>query len=1536
MKSNTSYLKIVFPVIAGLLITVMILVTYNVAAAPQSCVAGPHNGHITADETWCLSDSPHELSGDVTVDAGVTLTIEAGVTVKGDSGFGGAELRVEGTLDAIGTDSQPIIFTSIADTGAYQWSGLAFDGGTGNLEYVTIRYAGQQNSVLEGILGSYQGSDLAARNSTLNMEHVTFRDVVGNNHEHGLVIENSQVEMTDCLFTNLGGEAYSDTERPMVVVGENTQLTMHDCHFTGNPNNRVLLKPGAMMGHDATLYMQPELEGYEIQENFTVPASTTLSIEPGVQVMGFDDKALKVQGEMISIGTPTQPITFTASATTGEVSRWSGLIFDGSEGRGTGDLRYVTVQYAGDTVWNLPGVNQNQGGNIYIRDVLNGEVHLENTQILSAAHQSGNLRGSDYGIFIENSHATISGTLFSHIGDGVSPETDNDYPIQISGSASTVTMDNNTFQDNFLNRVLLWPSAMMGQDATLFAEPTLESYELEGDSTVSSGSTLSIEPGVTLMGRWETELRVEGHLEAIGTSTEPITFTSSINDNSSQWSGLVFAGGTGDLRYATVRYGGLRNTVLDQSSTGYHDGSNITVYNVSDGEVHLEHVTVEDEYHFDGWHFFLDHGIYIENSRVSIANTIIQQNGDNGLVDNSRDSGIFVTGDSHVIIEDSMIQSNSGVGLLVENDDAFVTVKGSYIVNNASDGVLNRGSAIVILSGEEQKSNAIEDNIGYGVNQEGINGLTIATYNWWGDASGPTHSGNPDGTGEEVTDRVIYEPWLETAPTPPEVTQSLIQLSAPQRVAPGDTVNYAVRVQNMDTETLKNAIVVLEIPWRAEYRYSVPDGEFWPTHNQVIWKLGDVQPGDTFNATVQVWYKWGTLPFTKMSVMAMIAAENLSNEFVSYEEHLAYEELDIVEKQELTQSQVNDILTSDTELNTLFNDVLAKGYTYYGNATQLTLDDNTEWVELLLLNLDLPGDIAAVRRIGDNRHVRIENDTGVSFYDTTGGSRFDYLSAEWDFWGDMMPSQTTQNKVVAGLPTDCDAFSPFVTIHEPNSCPDPSWDDCLRNCLLNEHPKEMATPRLFGGTQSCKECQSCLADCMEPCSQCARDMWKKNHDERYRRCTKSCADSRNWDKYQCEEDKVYCYDASRSDTQYSRPQYRLTYRCNPYSCKYLPNPNLEYCPEGCAYGDGKDGVVHSECIDCDDAETYKTWERCQLAFWVHDPNALYGPEIAAPGQTLEYTVEWENVGEGTAYGVYVESTLPAEVDDSTLQIGGDGTYFPSSRTIRWEVGELAASEGDSVTYTVQIPTSVVSGTVLTAEAVVYFPSVPETTPTNPVVTLVQDVAAHNQRVETVEGVPLPISISGYSPSGNPLTYTITEQPMNGELSGTAPDLTYTPAVNFEGVDSFEFTASDGTQTSLPARVTIIVQTGDETIPPTILLTYPRDGDRDVKTDITPLQDGVYPPMILAYIDEPLDADTITTTSVLLQSEKGEIPDYTVSYDEYLRAIRIDLHEPLRLNETYIVAISTEVKDTSGNSLAQDFTWHFTTWSQKLYLPLIVR
>ena len=82
--------------------------------------------------------------------------------------------------------------------------------------------------------------------------------------------------------------------------------------------------------------------------------------------------------------------------------------------------------------------------------------------------------------------------------------------------------------------------------------------------------------------------------------------------------------------------------------------------------------------------------------------------------------------------------------------------------------------------------------------------------------------------------------------------------------------------------------------------------------------------------------------------------------------------------------------------------------------------------------------------------------------------------------------------------------------------------------------------------------------------------------------------------------------------------------------------------------------------------------------------------------------------------------------------------------------------------------------------------------------------AASQSVTTNENTAVAITLAATQTNNDPLTYTVASQPANGTLSGTAPNLTYTPAANFFGSDSFTFTANDGAVGSNTATVSIAV------------------------------------------------------------------------------------------------------------------------------------
>lgn len=75
---------------------------------------------------------------------------------------------------------------------------------------------------------------------------------------------------------------------------------------------------------------------------------------------------------------------------------------------------------------------------------------------------------------------------------------------------------------------------------------------------------------------------------------------------------------------------------------------------------------------------------------------------------------------------------------------------------------------------------------------------------------------------------------------------------------------------------------------------------------------------------------------------------------------------------------------------------------------------------------------------------------------------------------------------------------------------------------------------------------------------------------------------------------------------------------------------------------------------------------------------------------------------------------------------------------------------------------------------------------------------------TAEDTPLPIVLGGTDPEGSALTFTIVTPPTKGSLTGTPPNLSYTPATNYNGNDSFTFLAGDGVSSSQPATISLTV------------------------------------------------------------------------------------------------------------------------------------
>jgi VCBS repeat-containing protein len=129
--------------------------------------------------------------------------------------------------------------------------------------------------------------------------------------------------------------------------------------------------------------------------------------------------------------------------------------------------------------------------------------------------------------------------------------------------------------------------------------------------------------------------------------------------------------------------------------------------------------------------------------------------------------------------------------------------------------------------------------------------------------------------------------------------------------------------------------------------------------------------------------------------------------------------------------------------------------------------------------------------------------------------------------------------------------------------------------------------------------------------------------------------------------------------------------------------------------------------------------------------------------------------------------------------------------------------------------------------------------------------ADAQSVTTNEDTAKSITLSGSDPEGHALTYSYS-QPTHGSVAGTGPNVTYTPAANYNGADSFTFTVNDGTSDSAPATVSITVTPVNDA--PTAV------NDSYTATEDTTLT--VAAPGVLLN-DSDVDGDTLTASIATL-------------------------------------------------------------------------
>ena len=199
--------------------------------------------------------------------------------------------------------------------------------------------------------------------------------------------------------------------------------------------------------------------------------------------------------------------------------------------------------------------------------------------------------------------------------------------------------------------------------------------------------------------------------------------------------------------------------------------------------------------------------------------------------------------------------------------------------------------------------------------------------------------------------------------------------------------------------------------------------------------------------------------------------------------------------------------------------------------------------------------------------------------------------------------------------------------------------------------------------------------------------------------------------------------------------------------------------------------------------------------------------VDTPNFSLSSSPITQTITAGSA-AAYTIATTPIAGYSGNVTLSATG--LPSGATASFKPATLAVGTATSI-MTVATTGSTATGvypiTVTATDGALTNTAYPELTINPPCLA----PTATTQKVTVPENSAIAITLAGTLGSGcaatDKLTSTVTVNPSHGVLTGTAPNLFYTPTGGFAGSDTFSFTVADTnavTPTSTAAAVTITV------------------------------------------------------------------------------------------------------------------------------------
>ncbi len=652
-------------------------------------------GTISSNTTWGPNtNDTYHVTGNITINDGITLQINPGTTVKFVLGV---QMTVYGTLDANGIESNKVVFTSVNDDSygdiisgssstptAGDWDGIFLNGGgnydgIGQFDYCILRYGGTATT----------GSDPDANVYFYYSDSGYFNYSVSEySSQHGVKINNCSPSLTNSAFQNNGTAATHDG---IYASGTSAAPTITDNEFHNNLGYGAYMNNISLTSYSGNTGSGNGINGFgvigTIKANrtwssssafpFVIPGAVTvndnltLTIDAGTILKGNSSGQLTVYGTLDVNGTSGigNNVVFTSlkddnyggntDGDNGDASPgdWRGIFLNGGGNYdGIGQFDYCILRYGG-----IATTGSDPDANVYFYYSDSGYFNYSVSEY-----------SSQHGVKINNCSPSLTNSIFQN---------NDNHGIYASNTSSAPIITNNQFHNNlgygaYMNNISLTSYSGntgsgngingFGVIGTIKANRTWSSssafpFVIPGAVTVNDNLTLTIDAGTILKGNSSGQLTVYGTLDVNGTSGigNNVVFTSLKDDNyggntdgdngdasPGDWRGIFLNGGGNDdgigrFDYCILRYGGTATTGDDPDANLYFYYSDSGYFNYSVSE------------------YSSQHGVKIHYCSPSLTNSIFQNNNNHGIYASNTSSAPTITNNE--------FHNNLGYGAYMNN-----------------------------------------------------------------------------------------------------------------------------------------------------------------------------------------------------------------------------------------------------------------------------------------------------------------------------------------------------------------------------------------------------------------------------------------------------------------------------------------------------------------------------------------------------------------------------------------------------------------------------------------------------------------------------------------------------------------------------------------------------------------------------------------------------------------------------------------------------------------------------------------------------